>query len=59
VKLNSDFSRQVRLPAAGDGISTAASSAVTITIVQDIQSWMNNIDLSGLFVMNNEIVTNV
>jgi len=56
VTLRSEFSQQVQLPIAGDGITAAANSTVSVTIVLDIASWMNNIDLSSAVVANNEII---
>ncbi len=54
--LRSDFSQQVQLPIAGGGVTVAANSTVTITILLDIQAWINNIDLSGAIITNNEII---
>jgi hypothetical protein len=54
--LRSDFSQQVQLPIAGGGITLAVNSNITITIVLDIQSWINNIDLPGAILTNNEII---
>jgi hypothetical protein len=54
--LRSDFSQQVQLPIAGGGIILAVNSNITITIVLDIQSWINNIDLPGAILTNNEII---
>ncbi len=56
VILRSDFSQMVQLPLAGDGITVADNSTVTLTIVLDIPSWINNIDLSGAIITNNEII---
>lgn len=56
VTLRSDFSQQVQLPLANNGVTAAADSTITLTIVLDIPSWMNNLDLSGAIVTNNEIV---
>ncbi len=56
VTLRSDFSQQVQLPIANGGITAAANSTITLTIVFDIQSWISNIDLSGAILTNNEII---
>ena len=56
VTLRSDFSQQVQLPLANNGITVAADNTITLTIVLDIPSWMNNIDLSGAVATNNEII---
>jgi len=54
--LRSDFSQQVQLPVANGGITVAANNTITLTIVLDIQSWINTIDLSGAILTNNEII---
>jgi len=56
VTLRSDFSQQVQLPVANGGITVAANNTITLTIVLDIQSWINTIDLSGAILTNNEII---
>lgn len=56
VTLKSDFSRQVQLPVANGGITVTANSTITLTVVLDIQSWINNLDLSGAILTNNEII---
>nr|HPR59238.1 hypothetical protein [Bacteroidales bacterium] len=56
VTLRSDFSQQVQLPIANGGITVAANSTITLTIVLDIQTWINNIDLAGAILTNNEII---
>jgi hypothetical protein len=56
VILKSDFSQQIQLPVANNGITVAADSTVTLTIVLDISSWMNSLDISGATLTNNEIV---
>ncbi len=56
VILRSDFSRMVQLPVAGGGITVADNSTVTLTIVLDIPSWINSIDLSGAILTNYKII---
>jgi len=56
VTLRSDFSQQVQLPIANGGITVAANSTISLTIVLDIQTWINNIDLAGAILTNNEII---
>lgn len=56
VTLRSDFHQQIQLPIANSGITVAANNAITLTIVLDIQSWINTIDLSGAILTNNEII---
>lgn len=56
VTLRSDFSLQVQLPIADPGIIVASNSSVTITIIIDIPSWINKLDLSSAIVVNNEII---
>jgi hypothetical protein len=56
VVLKSSFNQQVQLPLANGGVIVAANSTVSLTIVLDIPSWLNNIDLSSAFVSNNEIL---
>jgi hypothetical protein len=56
VILRSEFNQQVQLPLANGGITVAANSAVTLSIVLDIPVWLNSIDLSSAVVSNNEIL---
>lgn len=54
--LKSDFSQQVQLQLANGGIVVASNSSAAISIVLDIPSWINSIDLSSAVVTNNEIM---
>lgn len=56
VVLKSDFNQQVQVPLANGGITVAANSTVELSIVLDIPTWINNIDLSSADVTNNEIL---
>ncbi len=56
VVLRSDFSETVQLPLTGNGLTVADNSTVSLTIVLDIPSWINNLDLSGAVLTNNEIL---
>ena len=54
--LKSDFSQQVQLQLADGGIVVASNSSAAISIVLDIPSWINSIDLSSAVVTNNVIM---
>ena len=56
VILKSDFNKQIQLPLADGGITVTANSSVTVSIVLDIPSWLNSLDLSSAVVSNNEIL---
>jgi len=56
VVLRSAFSETIQLPLAGNGLTVADNSTVSITIVLDIPSWINNLDLSGAVLTNSEII---
>jgi len=58
VVLKSAFNQQVQLPLAGGGAIAAANSTVAISIVLDIPTWINGLDLSSAVVSNNEILIN-
>jgi len=55
VVLKSDFNHQVQLPLANGGVIAAANSTVVLSIVLDIPTWINSLDLSTAVVLNNEI----
>jgi hypothetical protein len=56
VVLKSDFNQQVQLQLANGGVIVAANSTVALSIVLDIPTWINSLDLSTAAVLNNEIL---
>ncbi len=59
VVLKSDFNQQVQIPLINGGVTVAANSSIALSIVLDIPSWINNLDLSTAVVSNNEILISI
>lgn len=57
-KIYSSFTQQVQLPLAGNGITVAANSSVTIDIVFDVNAWLTGLNFSSATITNGEIVIN-
>lgn len=56
VVLRSDFNQQVQLLLANGGVIVAANSTVALSIVLDIPTWLNSLDMSTAVLLNNEIL---
>lgn len=56
VVLRSDFNQQVQLQLANGGVIVAANSTVALSIVLDIPTWLNSLDMSTALLLNNEIL---
>lgn len=56
VELRSDFNQQVQLQLANGGVIVAANSTVALSIVLDIPTWLNSLDMSTAVLLNNEIL---
>lgn len=56
VVLRSDFNQQVQLQLANGGVIVAANSTVALSIVLDIPTWLNSLDMSTAVLLNNEIL---
>ncbi len=57
-KIYSSFAQQVKLPFAGNGITVAANSTLTIDIVFDVNAWLTGLNFSSATITNGEIVIN-
>lgn len=54
--IKSKFSKQIQLPLANGGITVASNSTAAITIVFDINSWLNGIDFSSAVSTNGVVI---
>jgi hypothetical protein len=57
-KIYSSFAQQVQLPIAGNGITVAANSMVTIDIVFDVNAWLTGLDFASATITNGVILIN-
>ncbi len=56
VTIKSAFDQKVQLPLANGGVTVASNNKVSLKIVLDIQTWINDINLSSALVTNGAIL---
>ena len=57
-KLTSEFAETVQLPLAGNGIQVTSGAITTLSILFDVNNWLNKLDLSTAVVSNGQININ-
>ncbi|MFY9153229.1 MAG: hypothetical protein WAO52_14530 [Prolixibacteraceae bacterium] len=57
-KLTSEIAETVQLPLAGNGVQIISGGIVSISILFDVNNWINKLDLNTAAVNNGEIIIN-